>query len=185
MRIRSIVACLGAVLVVASVGAAERGGLCPGVPYGAPYVYAPLDLYAGIPLAPAIPPPPDAPLAPPPVAPDGTSADTPRLRIQLPPGAANVYVDGEAIAAAPLSAAGVRLAPGQHRVEIILPGAQSIRLTLDVPPHATYPLHAPRPPETIDRALDAWRGGYHVVPPSGESTEPPSSGSGYHVIPSP
>ncbi len=185
MRIRSIVACLGAVLVVASVGAAERGGPCPGLPYGSPYVYVPLDPYAGIPVAPGIPAPPDAPLAPPPVAPHGTSADWPRLRIQVPPGAANVYVDGEAIAVAPWSASGVPLAPGEHRVEIVLPGAQSIRLTLDVPSHATYPLHSPRPPETIDRAPHGWRDGYHVVPPSGESTEPPSSGGGYHVVPSP
>ena len=39
--------------------------------------------------------------------------------------------------------------------------------------------------ETIEGAPHAWRGGYHVVPPSGESPEPPSSGSGYQVVPSP
>jgi hypothetical protein len=62
-------------------------------------------------------------LAPPPVPPDAMMAEGGRLRVQVAPPGAAIYVDGVFSTVADLAQPpSLSLSPGHHRVQVVLPG---------------------------------------------------------------
>ncbi len=174
---------LGA-LASAQTSAPRAGGFIV-VPHAAGDVYVPLDPSAR-PLFPAVPPAPGTPASP---AMPG-SPEPGYLRVEIEPGAAQVYVDGAYAGLARdlgPGRASLALRAGLRRIDVVLAGFRSLTVVAEIVAGEVRTLRGSL--EADPRSAGEPRfpapsgGGYFVVPPATRDTAPPPTGGGYHVVP--
>jgi hypothetical protein len=73
-------------------------------------------------------------LPPSPVPPDATTAESGRLRVQVAPPGASIYIDGVFLTVADLAGPpSLSVSPGHHRVQVVLPGYKAYSTDVAVP----------------------------------------------------